>query len=165
MEELKLIGKICNDLDIERHIIIKKYVLPLLDDLSENVPCLDFRLEILHDVFKHCLGDVMNNMKDCHISCLLNQNFFDINRIYEFKEQNWERFNYYGKCDLCETWEILDCCEGLHNKECEYVEVSSKNGCGKKLCYQCVEIDCSVDSNKYCKEIECDVIRCDLCAF
>lgn len=101
MEQLKLLGNICNDLFDEKSIIITKYISPLLDDLAENIPCSEFKLEVLHYLFKDSLGDVMNHMNDSQIACFLEQNRFDIKTIHQFKEEDWIEFNHYGECDAC----------------------------------------------------------------
>lgn len=163
MEKLQLLGKICTDLSHDKEMIIKKYVLPLLDNLIENIPCVEFDIDYLHSIFGDCLGDVMNLLQDGHIACLLEQNKLGVSTIHEYKEKNWSAFNNYGKCNLCEKMEILNCCGGDHHDECEYSSISSES-CGTKLCDECIHLDCLLDSNQYC-EVKCEAIRCENCAF
>ncbi len=164
MNDITLIGNICNDLSCDRDIIIRKYAIPLLNYLIENVP-YSFKLENLSQIFKNSLGDVLNNMTDQQISSIIQENKFIRYTIDEFKQNDWQHFNNYAKCDICHLWELLETCEGKHHEECEYVEISSKDGCGIKMCGECVHLDCYIDSNNHCDDVNCEIIRCEDCAF
>jgi len=157
-QELILLGKILKDLDVDRNIIIIKYILPLLSDLNEDIPPNFFKFENINRYFEGCLGDIMNLLLPEHIACIIEMNRLNINTIDEYLDADWSYFNSLGKCQNCDKLEILLRCDGYHHEDCLNSEITSLEGCDKQFCHECVEVNCEE------MEEDCYSVRCGGCS-
>ena len=149
LKEMKLLGEVCSYLGAEKETVIKFSLVPRWRDLMEKLNDDFYTFENLVEYFPNSIGDIMNAVSENILDKIV-----EINHIC-LPTNDWSSYNDLAKCDICDTIEILVPCEGEHDEECAYSY--QDKCCGKRLCHNCIYIDCDV------LEAGCFAIRCEEC--
>ena len=138
---MDLINKICLDLTVDRVIIVKKYLLPLI---LEQKSLKGVSPELLSDMFSVLQEEDLEILKD-EIEEIIGEEISN-----NFSETHWK----IGECSGCKKIGCLTKCKHDHDEDCEYSEVTKEEGCNQKFCDSCIFHTC---------ESPCTAIRCKSC--